>query len=114
MTNQLMPSLMRLSAAFPRDHVPDSTLTLYASELSDCAPGVLVEVIESMLNHAKAFPAIGQIREEYRGRRLRSPDPTTKRPELPGGRGVPMPDWFKAQRKDLSSKTDERHEELGP
>lgn len=61
--DKLTGSLMRLAAAFPRDHVPESTITLYRSKLSGLNLDVVATVIEEAIVGSKSFPTIAELRE---------------------------------------------------
>ena len=83
---------MRLAAAFPLAHVPESTITLYRSKLENCDQDLLAHVIETAISNYKKFPTIAELREDYRTE-LRRPR-TYEPPALPAGR-APMPKELK-------------------
>lgn len=99
---------MRLAAAFPLSHVPESTITLYRSKLERCDTDLIVGVIERAIESAKTFPTIAELRHDYAGEISRQ---GTVRPALPMA-GTPMPESIKKQMADLFKKMDERSAEL--
>lgn len=84
---------MRLAAAYPRDNVPESTITLFRSKLSTCDEQGIVETIEAAISSSPRFPTIADLRRDYNALMLRREDST---PELPVGR-TPMPDEVREQ-----------------
>lgn len=99
---------MRLAAAFPRDHVTDSTITLYHSKLSSCDEEAVTEAIESAIESATKFPTIAELREAVRQTVQRTPEYV---PALPIAR-APMPESLKQQIAEMNRKFDERSAEL--
>lgn len=102
--------MTRLAAAFPRDHVPQSTVMLYASETAELRLPELARVVNTSINNARKFPTIAELRADYRAERSRTPD---EHAALPIGR-EPMPDDVREQIDDLFRKADERAAELEP
>ena len=106
MNRTIMASLARLSAAFPSDHVPDSTLTLYASKLEGFDPEIVVAVVEDAIVNCRRFPPLADLRTSYVHKHQ------IKYPALTEGRGVPMPKEFKDAIAPALDAMDRRAEEL--
>lgn len=108
--DKLTGSLMRLAAAFPRDHIPESTITLYRTKLERCDPDVMAAVIERAIESAKNFPTIAELREGY-GPELRRWQESRPVSELPMGRS-PMPEELKRKIAELHETFDKRASEM--
>ena len=106
--DKLTGSLVRLAAAFPRDHIPESTITLYRTKLDRCDPDVMAAVIETAIESAKSFPTIAELREAHRNELQRQ---TPTEVALPMGR-APMPDSLKKQLLEMHQSFDARAAEM--
>lgn len=100
---------MRLAAAFPRDHVPESTITLYRSKLEHLDAALMANVIETAITNATKFPTIADLRQDYLREYTRHQEAET--PALPLGRS-PMPDSLKKQLAEMHRKFDDRATEI--
>ena len=105
--NDRTAALVQLAAAFPRDRVPESTIALYDTKLSRLDEPTLVAVIEKLMESARSFPTLAEIREAF-NQAWKPPH----REALPEGSVVPMPKSVKQQLAELHSKMDERAEEM--
>lgn len=102
---------MRLAAAFPLAHVPESTITLYRSKLAGCDTDALVAVIERTIENSPTFPTIAALRHDYMNERRRRDTDTA--PALPIGRS-PMPPEIKEQWATTLGKFEDRAKEMEP
>lgn len=100
--------MIRLAAAFPKDHVPESTVVLYASQLVKLDVGLFEVVIDQAINHSRGFPTIGELRDSYNAHYRRNED---QRPALSIA-AVPMPPHIKEQWDETMKRMDERAKEL--
>lgn len=55
--------LRQLAAAYPKTHIADATLAVYASDLADIDPCVLAEALVTLRRTLRFFPTIAEIRE---------------------------------------------------
>lgn len=113
----LMPMLIRLAAAFPRDNVPRSTIEVYAFELGNLDISLMDSVIRGAINGYSRFPTIAQLRQSYDDERERRAQQDREQshalPESMEG-AVPMPAYVKKQVEELKRKMDGRSKELEP
>lgn len=109
--DDLTKALVCLAAAFPRDRVPDSTLTLYHTKLKGAHVPTMIQAIEDCIDSSRAFPSLAEIRENYVSHRRRV---AAEIPALPEGGGVPMPEEIRRRVNGLLNRMDERAEELEP
>lgn len=68
-----------------------------------------VQAVESLVESARAFPTLAEIRQVYSGLRQRQIDATPKFDSAPG---VPMPESVKSELQRVYERMDERAEEL--
>ena len=102
---------MKLAAAFPRDHIPESTIEVYRTSLSSLDVGVIERVVDQAINNSKHFPTLAEMRQAYNQLLTRDQE-IQYRPQVTMGRGVPMPDYVKKQLEELDGKMRKRSEEL--
>ena len=103
----LLTSLIRLAAAFPRDRVRESTLTLYASKLAGHDLGKIQAVIEEAIVGSASFPSLNELRTTYLHKQQRE-----QAYALTEGRGIPMPKEVKDAIAPALLMMDKRAEEL--
>lgn len=110
--DQVLRALTRLAAAFPLANVPESTVVLYRSELSDLDDSLLVDTIEDAINHCRKFPPIAELREMYREARRHNLALMSGPGESSSVEAVPMPDYIKAQLAEIGRASKQRSDEL--
>src|ERR1051325_296988 len=73
----MQPELLvsTLQAAYPKQHLTNATLAIYAADLADIDDDILTQAIVTARRTIKFFPTIAEIREIAVELHLQAPDP---------------------------------------